>query len=65
VRAGQRPSGESGSIPGYLATWHIAGGWAAVDPVIEQLGQAHLLAWHIGDFLTDLANANASRHTLA
>ena len=37
----------------------------AVDPmVIEELGSAHPLARHIGDFLTDLANAGASAHTL-
>ena len=37
----------------------------AVDPmVIEELGSAHPLARHIGDFLTDLANAAASAHTL-
>jgi integrase/recombinase XerC/integrase/recombinase XerD len=35
----------------------------AMDPAVtEQLGQAHPLARHIGDFLTDLANASA--HTL-
>ena len=33
-------------------------------PVIEQLGRAQPLAWHVGDFLTDLANAGASGHTL-
>ena len=32
--------------------------------VTEQPGQAHPLARHVGDFLTDLANANASGHTL-
>ncbi len=36
-----------------------------MDPVvIEQLGIAHPLARHVGDFLADLANANASAHTL-
>jgi len=35
-----------------------------MDPVAEQLGRAHPLARHVGDFLTDLANANASGHTL-
>jgi hypothetical protein len=32
--------------------------------VIEELGQTHPLAWHIGDFLTDLANVGTSGHTL-
>jgi integrase/recombinase XerC/integrase/recombinase XerD len=36
----------------------------AMDPVAEQLGRAHPLARHVGDFLTDLANAGASGHTL-
>jgi len=32
----------------------------AMDPAVtEQLGQAHPLARHIGDFLTGLANASA------
>lgn len=36
-----------------------------MDPVlIEQLGRAHPLARHLDDFLTDLANAGASVHTL-
>jgi|SRR6266567_2983023 Phage integrase, N-terminal SAM-like domain len=40
-------------------------GVAAVPPVaIGELDQAHPLARHIGDFLTDLANANASGHNL-
>jgi integrase/recombinase XerD len=37
----------------------------AVDPAVTgQLGQAHPLARHIGDFLTGLANAGASAHAL-
>jgi hypothetical protein len=37
-----------------------------MDPVvIEQLGVAHPLARHVGDFLADLANANASAPTEA
>ncbi|WP_206059134.1 site-specific integrase [Nonomuraea zeae] len=36
-----------------------------MDPVIaEQLGRAHPLTRHLDDFLTDLANAGASPHTL-
>ena len=36
-----------------------------MDPVVrELLGPAHPLARHIGEFLTDLTNTNASRHTL-
>ncbi len=36
-----------------------------MDPAVTgELGQAHPLARHIGDFLTDLANAGASDHTL-
>jgi integrase/recombinase XerD len=36
-----------------------------MDPmVIQKLEQAHPLARHINDFLTDLANASASGHTL-
>jgi integrase/recombinase XerD len=36
-----------------------------VDPVIsEQLGRTHPLAAYLDDFLTDLANTNASAHTL-
>jgi integrase/recombinase XerC/integrase/recombinase XerD len=35
-----------------------------MDPVIrEHLGAAHPLARHVDDFLTDLANTNASAHT--
>ncbi len=35
------------------------------DPaVIRQLGTAHPLARHLGDFLTDLGNANASAQTI-
>jgi integrase/recombinase XerD len=33
-------------------------------PVAEDLGRAHPVARHIDDFLTDLANAGASGHTL-
>jgi len=37
----------------------------AIDPTVTgQLGQAHPLAPHVGDFLTDLANAGVSGHTL-
>src|SRR5712691_13471211 len=37
----------------------------AVDPVVlQELGRAHPLARHVGDFLTDLANASVSGHTL-
>jgi integrase/recombinase XerC/integrase/recombinase XerD len=37
----------------------------AMDPVvIEELGQVRPLSRHIGDFLSDLANAGASGHTL-
>lgn len=32
--------------------------------VLQELGRAHPLARHVGDFLTDLANASASGHTL-
>jgi integrase/recombinase XerD len=32
--------------------------------VIKQLGRAHPLAWHLDDFLSDLANPGASGHTL-
>jgi len=35
-----------------------------VHPVAGQLELAHPLARHVGGFLTDLANANASGHTL-
>jgi integrase/recombinase XerC/integrase/recombinase XerD len=36
-----------------------------MDPVVtEQLGAQHPLARHIGDFLTDLSNANASAQTI-
>lgn len=36
-----------------------------MDPVVlQELGRAHPLARHVGDFLTDLANASASGHTL-
>ena len=36
-----------------------------MDPVIvEQLGREHPLVRHLGDFLTDLANAGSSQHTL-
>ena len=36
-----------------------------MDPVvIEELGQVRPLSRHIGDFLSDLANAGASGHTL-
>jgi hypothetical protein len=43
----------------------VVKGMAAMPPaVIGKLGQAHALARHIGDFLTDLANAGASGHTL-
>jgi hypothetical protein len=35
-----------------------------MDPVVrELLGPAHPLARHVGEFLTDLATTNASRHT--
>ena len=35
------------------------------DPaVIRQLGTAHPLARHLGDFLTDLGNANSSAQTI-
>ena len=33
-------------------------------PVAEELGRTRPLARHIADFLTDLANAGASGHTL-
>jgi hypothetical protein len=37
----------------------------AVHPVvIEELGQAHPLARHVGDFLIDLANVGTSGPTL-
>jgi integrase/recombinase XerD len=37
----------------------------AIDPVVnEQLGREHPLARHLGDFLTDLANAGASGQTI-
>jgi integrase/recombinase XerD len=36
-----------------------------MDPVVtEHLGPEHPLARHIGDFLTDLSNANSSRQTI-
>ncbi len=36
-----------------------------MDPVVlQELGRAHPLARHVGDFLTDLANASVSGHTL-
>jgi len=36
-----------------------------VDPVVTwQLGSEHPLARHLGDFLTDLSNANASGQTI-
>lgn len=36
-----------------------------MDPVLaEQLGAQHSLARHLGDFLTDLSNANASAQTI-
>jgi integrase/recombinase XerD len=36
-----------------------------MDPVVtEQLGAQHPLARHIGDFLTDLSNTNASAQTI-
>jgi integrase/recombinase XerD len=36
-----------------------------MDPVIvEQLGREHPLARHLGDFLTDQKNANASANTV-
>jgi hypothetical protein len=42
----------------------VVKGMAAMPPAaIGKLGQAHALARHIGDFLTDLANAGASGHT--
>src|SRR5260370_5206318 len=61
LRAGYVRAGRARSFPGYLATWRLA----AVDRVVTgQPGPGHPLARHVGDFLTDLSNANASAHTL-
>jgi len=35
-----------------------------MQSVTEQLDRTHPLARHVGDFLTDLSNANASHHTI-
>ena len=47
----------------FLVIWQL-GGWV-VDPVLTgRLGAGHPLARHIGAFLTDLSNANASPQTI-
>src|SRR6266700_4253002 len=61
VRAGRVPSGAPGLFPGYLAPWRMP---SMDSDVTGQLGPAHPLARHLGDFLTDLSNTNASAHTL-
>jgi hypothetical protein len=58
-----RAAGTSPRSPGsFLVIWQLWGmvGMGAV--VRELLGPAHPLARHIGEFLTDLANTNASAH---
>jgi integrase/recombinase XerD len=63
---GRMTSRRTSSIPGYLATWRIREVVLVVeDPAVTaRIGAAHPLARHIGDFLTDLGNANASAQTI-
>jgi integrase/recombinase XerD len=61
---GGRHPASGASIPGYLATSRM-GGTSVVDTAVtERLGGMHPLARHIGDFLTDLENGNASAQTI-
>ncbi len=61
VRAGQRPLARA-----RFGSW-LSGNFReglAIDPVItQQLGREHPLARYLDDFLADLANSDASRHT--